>query len=222
MSRVAAQPDEAARRRTARGTLLLGLLICVPRLVLVWFARPVVDILAVGTTLVFVGGLLVIAFGDLPVQGAARTERLAARRRRRGERAGRGIVLRLLPAGQAQIAYDGGVLAPPAAIAYQYFYLLLGAMSQLGLMLIVGAVGVADHEPPEPRRVAGHRLTRADQILRRSTECTAWSSAFFSTRVARERVGRMFCRRFGSLIERQKPSAVSRDSSGPRLAKRWK
>ena len=143
MSRIAAQPDEAARRRTARGTLLLGLLILVPRLVLVWFARPVVDILAIGTTLVFVGGLLVVAFGVFrfkalhgpsvwPIGVAGAVSVLVA-----------GVVLRLLPPGQAQIAYDGGVFTPPAAIAYQYFYLLLGAMSQLGLMLIVGAVGIA-------------------------------------------------------------------------------
>jgi hypothetical protein len=143
MSRVAAQPDESARRRTARGTLILGILICVPRLVLVWFARPVVDILQVATTLLFVGGLLVIAFAIFRYRslrgpsvwplGVAGVVCVAVA----------GILLKVFPAGQAQLAYDGGVLAPPAAIAYQYFYVALGAMSQLGLMLIVGAVGVA-------------------------------------------------------------------------------
>lgn len=143
MSRVAAQPDEASRRRAARGTLILGLLILLPRLVLVWFARPVVDILQIAATLVFVGGLLVIAFAVFrfnalhgpsvwPVGVAGVGCVLVA-----------GVLVVLFPAGQAQIAYDGGVLAPPSAIAYQYAYLALGAMSQLGLMLIVGAVGIA-------------------------------------------------------------------------------
>jgi hypothetical protein len=143
MSRVAQQPDGAARRRTARGTLLLGILICVPRLVLVWFARPVVDILQVATTLLFVGGLLVIAFAIFrykalrgpsvwPLGVAGVVCVLLA-----------GILLKVFPAGQAQLAYDGGVLAPPAAIVYQYCYVALGGMSQLGLMLIVGSIGVA-------------------------------------------------------------------------------
>jgi hypothetical protein len=143
VSRVAQQPDEAARRRTARGTLLLGVLICVPRLVVVWFAQPLVDILQIATTLLFVGGLLVIAIavfrykalrgpGVWPLAVAGVAGVIVA-----------GVVLKVLPPGQAQIAYDGGVLAPPAAVAYQYFYVLLGAMSQLGLMLIVGAIGVA-------------------------------------------------------------------------------
>ncbi|MBW4040892.1 MAG: hypothetical protein HIU86_02020 [Acidobacteria bacterium] len=142
MSRVAPQPDEAARRRTARGTLILGILICVPRLVLVWFARPVVDILQVATTLLFVGGLLVIAVAIFrykairgpsvwPLAVAGVVCVLLA-----------GVLLKVFPAGQAQLAYDGGVLAPPAAIAYQYGYVALGGMSQLGLMLIVGAIGV--------------------------------------------------------------------------------
>jgi hypothetical protein len=143
VSRIAAQPDEASRRRTARGTLILGILVLLPRLVLVWFAKPVVDLLQIAATLVFVGGLLVIAFAIFrfkalrgpsvwPIGVAGVVCVIVA-----------GVLVLLFPPGQSQIAYDGGVLAPPSAIAYQYAYLALGAMSQLGLMLIVGSVGVA-------------------------------------------------------------------------------
>lgn len=122
---------------------MLGILICVPRLVLVWFARPVVDILQLATTLLLVGGLLVVAIALFrykalrgpsvwPLGLAGVLCVLAA-----------GVLVAVLPPGQAQIAYDGGVLAPPAAIAYGYFYLALGAVSQLGLMLIVGTIGRA-------------------------------------------------------------------------------
>jgi hypothetical protein len=143
VSRVAPQPDEASRRRTARGTLVLGVLICLPRLVLVWFAAPVVDLLQIAATLLFVGGLLVIAFAIFrfkalrgpsvwPLGVAGIVAVLVA-----------GVLVQVFPPGRSQIAYDGGVLAPPGAVAYQYLYVLLGALSQLGLMLVVGSVGVA-------------------------------------------------------------------------------
>ena len=145
MSRVAPQPDRPTRRRAARGTLVLGLLVCLPRLIVAWLVLPpAFDVLLVALTLLFVAGLLVIAVAVFRFQ-ALRTDVvwpigvvgavavLVS-----------GIVVRLAPAGTAApLDYDGGLLAPPAAIAYQYLYLLLGAMSQLGLMLIVGAVGVA-------------------------------------------------------------------------------
>ncbi|WP_375387329.1 hypothetical protein [uncultured Amnibacterium sp.] len=143
MSRVAPQPDRATRLRRARGTLILGLLLCLPRAVLVWFVSPALDLLQVVTTLVFVGGLLVIAIAIFQLR-ALRTEAvwpigligvasvaIAA------------VAVLLVPPGTAPFAYGGSLIAPPAAAAYQYGYLLLGAMSQLGLMLIVGAVGLA-------------------------------------------------------------------------------
>jgi hypothetical protein len=143
MSRVAPEADEPTRRRAARGTVILGLLLLVPRLVLAWFAGPILDLLQVAAVLVFVGGLLVIAFGifryrmlrngriwPIAVIGAACV--LLA-----------GILVTTFPPGKAQIAFEGGVLVPPSVIAYQYLYFALGAMSQLGLMLLVGSIGSA-------------------------------------------------------------------------------
>jgi len=143
VSRVAEQPDPATRLRRARGILVLGLLACLPRVVLVWFVAPVLDLLQVIATLVFVGGLLLVAIGvfnlrlirtrtvwPVGVIGAVSVAVAA-------------IVVRLVPPGTAPFAYGGSFVAPPAAVAYQYGYLLLGAMSQLGLMLVVGAVGLA-------------------------------------------------------------------------------
>ena len=143
MSRLAAQPDPATRRRQARGLLVLGLAGCLPRIVLVWFVSAALDLWQVVATLVFVGGLLVIAIAIFQLR-LLRTEKVwpigvigavgvavAA------------VVVQLVPPGTAPFAYGGSLIAPPAAVAYQYFYLALGAMSQLGLMLIVGAVGLA-------------------------------------------------------------------------------
>jgi hypothetical protein len=143
MSRVAPQPDLPTRRRRARGTLILGILICLPRFVLVWFVSPLFDLLQIAATLLFVGGLLVIAIGifqlrllttrvvwPIGVIGALGVVAAA-------------IIVQIAPPGGARIAYEGSVIAPPAAVAYQYVYLVLGGMSQLGLMLIVGAVGLA-------------------------------------------------------------------------------
>lgn len=143
MSRIAAQPDPATRRRQAHGLLVLGLLACLPRVVLVWFVSPALDIWQVVATLVFVGGLLVLALAIFQFR-LLRTEvvwpigvigvvavAIAA------------VVVLLVPPGTAPFAYSGSLIAPPAAVAYQYLYLLLGAMSQLGLMLVVGAVGLA-------------------------------------------------------------------------------
>src|SRR5690554_1751241 len=60
------------------------------------------------------------------------------------------------------------------------------------------------------------------QVLRRRTRSTVWSGPFMSTRVARERVGRMFSRRFGALIVSQISSAVAIASSSESEAYRWK
>ena len=54
--------------------------------------------------------------------------------------------------------------------------------------------------------------------LRSLTRRTAWSGPFSSTRVARPRVGRMFCTRFGSLTSAQIDSAVSRAASSDSAA----
>jgi hypothetical protein len=142
VSRVAAPPDPIASRRAAWGTLVLGVLFCLPRLVLVWFARAVFDVLQIGSTLLFVAGLLVIAIAIFRFR-ALRTERVLAI----GVAGAIGVavaavVVAVAPPGSAQVAYEGGLLAPPAAIAYQYLYVALGGLSQLGLMLVVGAVGV--------------------------------------------------------------------------------
>jgi hypothetical protein len=144
VSRAAPPPDREALRRRARRFALGGLAACLPRLVLVWFVLPpAFDLLLVAVTLLFVGGLLLLAIAIfqaaalrtgrvLPIGVAGAVGVVLA-----------GIVVRAAPAGGSPVAYDGGVLAPGIAVLYQYAYLLLGAMSQLGLMLVVGTVGVA-------------------------------------------------------------------------------
>ena len=66
------------------------------------------------------------------------------------------------------------------------------------------------------RSVGRGRQGRARDLtysLRSLTRRTAWSGPFSSTRVARPRVGRMFCTRFGPLTSAQIDSAVSRAAS---------
>src|SRR6476469_9456578 len=60
------------------------------------------------------------------------------------------------------------------------------------------------------------------QILRRRTRRTSWLSPLDSTRLARERVGRMFSTRLGPLISRQMRLAVATASSSESTAYRWK
>src|SRR5699024_12875680 len=62
----------------------------------------------------------------------------------------------------------------------------------------------------------GHRP--AAHTFRSSTECTRCWPSLRSTRSARPRVGTTFSRRFGPLIERQMPTAVSTASSSVRSA----
>jgi hypothetical protein len=54
-----------------------------------------------------------------------------------------GVLVRAFPAQGAPIPFDGGLLAPVPVVLHQYLYLLLGALSQLGLMVVVGAAGRA-------------------------------------------------------------------------------
>ena len=73
----------------------------------------------------------------------------------------------------------------------------------------------------DARSVAGRRSgirSRCAQSLRSSTLDTVWSALLRSTSDARDRVGRMFCSRFGSLIECQISRARWRASSSVRLA----
>ena len=58
--------------------------------------------------------------------------------------------------------------------------------------------------------------------MRRRTLLTAWAASFWRTRVALERVGRMFSRRFGRLMESQMDRAVCRASISERSEYRWK
>jgi hypothetical protein len=144
MSRVAPPPQKDVLRRRARRALLIGVACCLPRVVLAWLVLPpAYDLLLIAVTLLFVGGLLAIAIAVFQFV-ALRTERvlpvavvgalavLVA-----------GVVVGMFPAQGAPVAFDGGLIAPVAVVLHQYLYLLLGAMSQLGLMLVVGAVGVA-------------------------------------------------------------------------------
>jgi hypothetical protein len=144
MSRVAPPPEPAVLQRRARRALLIGVACCLPRLVLAWLVLPpAYDLLLIAVTLLFVGGLLAIAIAVFQF-AALRTERVlpialvgvvavvAA-----------GVVVGLFPAQGAPVEFDGGLVAPVAVVLHQYLYLLLGALSQLGLMLVVGSIGVA-------------------------------------------------------------------------------
>jgi hypothetical protein len=144
MSRVAPPPQKDVLRRRARRALLIGVACCVPRLVLAWLVLPpAYDLLLIAVTLLFVGGLLALAIGVfqyvglrtdrvLPVGVAGALAVVAA-----------GVLVEAFPPQGAPVEFHGGLIAPVAVVLHQYLYLLLGAMSQLGLMLVVGAVGVA-------------------------------------------------------------------------------
>jgi hypothetical protein len=138
MSRVAPPPEPAVLRRRARRALLIGIACLLPRLVLAWLVLPpAYDLLLI------VGGLLAIAIAVFQLV-ALRTERLLPI-----VVAGvaavvvAGAVVSAFPAQGAPVAFDGGLIAPAAVVLHQYLYLLLGALSQLGLMLVVGSIGVA-------------------------------------------------------------------------------
>lgn len=144
MSRIAPPPEPAVVRRRARRALLIGVALCLPRLVLAWLVLPpAFDLLLIAVTLLFVGGLLAVAIAVfqfvalrtervLPIAVAGAVGVLLA-----------GVIVTAFPAQGAPVAFDGGLVAPAAVVLHQYLYLLLGAMSQLGLMLVVGSLGVA-------------------------------------------------------------------------------
>lgn len=141
------------RARTVRRLLVIGAVLLLPRLVLVWFLLPpAFDLLLVIATLVFVAGLFCIGAGLI------RLQLLRGRRLLRTGLIGlvlivaAGLVLQAAPAGGAAIAYGGGVVTPLPVALYNYLYLLIGAASQLGIVLVVGSVGAA-----LARRFAGRR-----------------------------------------------------------------
>ena len=144
MTRVAPPPEPAVLRRRARRALLIGVACVVPRLVLAWLVLPpAYDLLLIAVTLLFVGGLLAIAIAVFQFV-ALRTERVLPI-----VVAGlagvvlAGALVSAFPAEGAPVAFDGGLIAPAPVVLHQYLYLLLGATSQLGLMLVVGSIGVA-------------------------------------------------------------------------------
>jgi hypothetical protein len=144
MSRVAPPPEPAVLRRRARRALLIGVACVVPRLVLAWLVLPpAYDLLLIAVTLLFVGGLLAVAIAVFQFV-ALRTERVLPI-----VVAGlvgvvlAGVLVRAFPAEGAPVAFEGGLVAPAPVVLHQYLYLLFGALSQLGLMLVVGSIGVA-------------------------------------------------------------------------------
>lgn len=144
MTRVAPPPEPAVLRRRARRAMLIGVACCLPRIVLAWLVLPpAYDLLLIAATLLFVGGLLAVAIAVfqlvalqtervLPIAAVGALAVLLA-----------GVLVGMFPAQGAPVEFDGGLIAPIAVVLHQYLYLLLGAMSQLGLMLVVGSIGVA-------------------------------------------------------------------------------
>ena len=141
MSRPAAAPGVDRQRRAIRLTLVAGVLLCVPRLVLAWFLLPSSYEIPqlIGSLLLF-AGLVTIGVGlfrilwmrtgrllPLAIGGAAAVV-LA------------GVLTRLQPPEGAAIAYSGGVLTPPDIVAYQYFWTVVGAVWQVGFVFVAGAL----------------------------------------------------------------------------------
>lgn len=138
-----AADDPPARRRRIVRVLVIGVLLLVPRFALAFLAGPATDAAQLLATLLLVAGTVVIASALtrlwllrssrlLPVAAAGVAALLVA-----------GIVTGLRPPGGAQVAYQGGLLAPLPAALYSLFYLALAALSQLGLFLLLGAFGLA-------------------------------------------------------------------------------
>lgn len=136
--------DAAPRARAVRRLLTVGVVLLLPRLVLVWFLLPDAGgVLLLVATFVFVAGLFCIG---------------GALIRRQLLRGGRllwtglvglvlivvaGAVVQAFPAGGDSVAYEGGLITPLPVALYNYLYLAIGAASQLGLVLLIGSVGTA-------------------------------------------------------------------------------
>lgn len=139
----AAPQERDVRRRRLVRLLLVGAALTLPRFALAFFAGPATDALQIATVLLLVVGVAVAASAVLrlwllrsrrvlPVAGAGIAVMLVT-----------GLVVTARPAGTDQVAYEGGLLAPAPAVLFGVFYLALGALSQLGLFLVLGAVAAA-------------------------------------------------------------------------------
>lgn len=137
-----ASVDPALRRRRILRALVIGLLLLVPRIVLAWLVLPSqYDLLQVVATLVLVAGLFVI--GAAIIRLRLPRSLLPVGLVGAGLVVLAGVVLRLLPPSGDAVVYTRGLVAPPDRALQIWFYLLDGALWQLGLVLLVGAVGAA-------------------------------------------------------------------------------
>lgn len=124
--------------------LAVGVLLCVPRLVLSWLVLPsAYDLTSIIFTLALVAGVLVLALAAIRLW-LLRSKRLvpvvaiglAAV-------AVAGVLVHVFPPGNDAVAYSGSLFAEPSRALQLTGYLLIGALSQFGVFLVIGGLALA-------------------------------------------------------------------------------
>lgn len=135
------RPAGAPRRSFGR-PLLVGVLLCVPRLVIAWFLTPpALDPLQLLLAFLLIAGLVTIGVTLFRMLLAGRRERslwpfglaglvavLVA-----------GLLTPLLQPSTVAFAYTGGPFVPAHVVLYQYLWTLVGALWLIGLVFALGA-----------------------------------------------------------------------------------
>lgn len=142
MSRPAAERGDVTRRRRLVRALGIGCLLLVPRIALAWLVLPsAYDLTQVVVTLVFVAGLFTIGVSLVRLRALDRRTLLPVAVGGLAAIVTAGLVLRAVPPSGEAVAYTGGLIAPAQVALAQWLYLAIGALSQLGLVLLIGSVG---------------------------------------------------------------------------------
>jgi hypothetical protein len=131
-------------RRSARRPLVVGVLLCVPRLVLAWFLTPpALDPLQLALSFLLIAGLITIGVGLFRFLLAVRGDRTVWPLGLGGAAAVlvAGLLTSLLQPSTAGFSfyYEGGVVVPVIVVLYQYAWTLVGALWVIGLVFVLGA-----------------------------------------------------------------------------------
>ncbi|MDQ1530328.1 MAG: hypothetical protein QOE37_433 [Microbacteriaceae bacterium] len=136
------RPADGEGRRSARRPLVVGVLLCVPRLVLAWFLTPpALDPLQLALSFLLIAGLITIGVGLFRFLLAVRGDRTLWPLGLGGAAAVlvAGLLTPLLQPSTVAFAYSGGPFVPPHVVLYQYAWTLVGALWVIGLVFALGA-----------------------------------------------------------------------------------
>ena len=129
--------------RGRRAALITGGVLLVPRILLALLAAPdpVAQLLL---TLLFAAGVFVIGGALVRLWLHRHSRVLPVALVGIGLVVVAGLVIQARPPGRGDgVPFSGGLLAPAPAALEQLLYLAVGGVSQLGLVLVVGAIGAA-------------------------------------------------------------------------------